>query len=105
MVHITLGETKMRLACILRVDGTLAYLPRREPTLPELQKAVGGPIQVLAIRFLNEPGQMIMAEEGKVRGFPLNMKATAIALATTNIARDDYVVGDVVILMGGARLT
>jgi Domain of unknown function (DUF3846) len=95
----------MRLACILRVDGVLVPLPKREPTLAELQKAVGGPIQVLAIRFLNEPGQMIMAEEGKIKGFPINMKATAIALATTDIARDDYVVGDVVILMGGARLS
>jgi hypothetical protein len=46
----------------------------------------------------------ILNEEGKLKHYPLNPMATAIAQATAGIARDDYIVGDVVILTGDARL-
>lgn len=95
----------MNLACVLHVDGTLTALDKREPTLEEMQKIVGGYIQMIEILFLNEPGQMIMHEEGKLNNLPVNHKATAIALSMSNISRDDYIVGDVIILMGGARMT
>ena len=95
----------MKLAAILKVDGTLVPLPKREPTLEEMQKIVGGYIQMIEIMFLNEPGQMIMNEDGKVNGLPVNHKATAIALTMSGIDKEDYIVGDVIILMGEARMT
>jgi hypothetical protein len=98
-------EEGMNLACVLHVDGTLTALDKREPTLEEMQKIVGGYIQMIEIMFLNEPGQMIMHEEGKIKGLPVNHKATAIALTHSNISGDDWIVGDVIILMGRARMT
>lgn len=98
-------EEGMNLACVLHVDGTLTALDKREPTLEEMQKIVGGYIQMIEIMFLNEPGQMIMHEEGKIKELPVNHKATAIALSYSNIAKDDWIAGDVIILMGGARMT
>jgi len=43
---------------------------------------------------------MVLDEEGKLKRYPLNAKATHTALATAGIARDDVIVGDVVILCG-----
>jgi hypothetical protein len=95
----------MNLACILQVNGELKAMPKREPTLAELQAIVGGYVQVVIINFLGETGQMIMDEDGKNKDYPLNGKATAIAQSLGGIDPSDWVVGDVVILMGTTRIT
>ena len=89
-------------AFILHADGKVTELPTREPTLEELQKAVGGYIEILYVRWLDRPAMMVLDEEGKLahKRKPLNPKATHIAQATAGIARDDLIVGDVVILCG-----
>lgn len=89
-------------AFVLHVDGSITELPKREPTLEELQKAVGGYIEILYVRWLDRPAMMVLDEEGKLahKRYPLNAKATHIAQATAGIARDDMIVGDVVILCG-----
>jgi hypothetical protein len=87
-------------AFILHANGTTTPLPEREPTLEELQKAVGGYIEILYVRWLDRPAMMVLDEEGKLKRYPLNAKATHTALATAGIARDDVIVGDVVILCG-----
>jgi Domain of unknown function (DUF3846) len=87
-------------AFILRSDGSITHLPLREPTLEEMQKAVGGYIEVLNIRWLDRPAMMILDEDGKRKGRQMNVKATYTALTTSFIADDDFIVGDVVILVG-----
>ena len=89
-------------AFILHVNGSVTSLPSREPTLEELQEAVGGYIEVLYVRWLERPAMMILDEQGKYphKRYVLNPKATQIAQATAGIARDDFIVGDVVILCG-----
>jgi len=87
-------------AFILHTDGRMTQLPIREPTLEELQKAVGGYIEVLYIRWLERPAMMILDEEGKLKRYPVNAKATHTALATAGIAKDDLICGDVVVLCG-----
>jgi hypothetical protein len=66
--------------------------------------AVGGYIEVLHIQHSGLARHMVLDEESKLRHYPLNPMATAIAQATGGIARDDYIVGDFVILTGDARL-
>src|SRR5262245_10810548 len=92
-------------AFVLRVDGTKERLPLREPTLDELQEAVGGYIEVLQIEHNGLIGHMVLNEDGKLRGLALNPMANAIAHATAGIADGDFIVGDVVILTGKAKLT
>jgi hypothetical protein len=87
-------------AFILHADGRITELPKREPTLEELQKAVGGYIEVLCIRWLDRPAMLILDEDGKMKGYPRNSKATHTALATAGIAPTDFIVGDVVVLCG-----
>ena len=89
-------------AFILRADGSIKHLPLREPTLEELQKAVGGYIEILYVRWLDRPAMMVLDEEGKLahKRKPLNAKATHTAQATAGIAAWDVIVGDVVILCG-----
>jgi len=59
------GRQVMHVAFTLNIQGVIKAMPKREPTLEESQKIVGGYIQVIDIRFLNEPGQMVMNENGK----------------------------------------
>lgn len=92
-------------AFVLSIKGVIRELPHREPTLEELQAAVGGYIEVLHIRYGDAPGHMVLDEEGKLKGKDCNMAATIIALETSGIARSDFIVGDVVILTGRAMLT
>jgi hypothetical protein len=61
-------------------------------TLAELQKAVGGDIQVLRLR---DGRWMVMNEYGKHQSLPLNIAATHVMAGI--IAADDFIVGDVVI--------
>ena len=84
---------------VLRVDGSITDLPPREPTLEELQAAVGGYIEVLQIRWLGRPGLMVLDEQGKLKGKPVNFKADEIA-RTAGLATWDVIVGDVVVLVG-----
>lgn len=87
------------LAFVLHPDGSITDLPKRRPTLEELQAAVGGYIEHLSIKYLERRGQMFLNEEGKLHHLPINFKATAIA-RSAGIADSDFVVGSVVILIG-----
>ena len=61
-------------------------------TLTELQKYVGGYIQVIP---LQDDLVMVINEEGKLLGLPRNDKATELANFHSNY--NDYIVGNVVI--------
>lgn len=88
------------MAYILKVDGTkeeLGTLPAKPgEQLAVLQQAVGGYIEVLP---LPGGGNMVLDEEGKLKGYQYNPHATALLMGW--IQADDYIVGDVVITKKG----
>ena len=85
----------------------------QKPTLEELQEAVGGSIQ---FAYNGKDAQIIIDEEGKFKGKPINMKATEYwfrLLESNNykgytleefIRKVDFLVGNVIILHRGAML-
>lgn len=66
-----------------------------KPGLEELKTAVGGWIEV--IRYCAGK-HMVMAEEGKLMGFPKNFPATKLAHDLGIISEDDVIVGTVLII-------
>jgi hypothetical protein len=88
------------MAEILRVNGT------REPVAPEggspvfelrqLQRIVGGYIEIQPLRVTG--GWLVLHEDGKGVGLPVNAAATALWLANGG---QDPIVGDVLICARG----
>jgi len=76
------------MAYLLKVDGTIEQMGWN-PSLKAIQKAVGGYIELIPTGNL---GYMYGNEEGKLLGLPVNKAATSM------IAFDDIVVGDVVVM-------
>ena len=66
-----------------------------KPTLEELQKLVGGYIEIL---YSPDGKQIVINEEGKMQGLPINYEATKIWLGTKHW--HDVIVGDAVVLEG-----
>ena len=84
------------------------YIDDVEPTLEEMQKFVGGYIEVVTSADTNS--QIVLDEEGKLKGKPINKEATELyvgeAMDDTCAGWDfDVIVGDVMILSGDARLS
>ena len=63
-------------------------------TLEELQKLVGGYIERIS---MPDGKAMYVNEDGKIKGLPYNIKATAM-LEMHGLIPNDYVVGNVVVL-------
>lgn len=76
------------MAYLLKVDGTIEQMGWN-PSLEAIQKAVGGYIELTPTGNL---GYMYGNEEGKLLGLSVNKAATSM------IAFDDVVVGDVVVM-------
>jgi len=79
------------MAYLLKTDGTIEQMGWN-PSLEEMQKAVGGYIQIVRT---GNVGYMYCNEEGKILGLPYNKPATQM------LDFDDYVVGDVVVMEEG----
>ena len=78
-------------------DGTSCDIKPQDGkrfSLGEAQRLVGGYVQVIQ---LSDSVIMLMDEEGKLKGKPVNESATAIAQLKKAIYPNDCVVGDVVI--------
>jgi len=79
----------------------------KEPTLEELQKLVGGYIEVYDVDSM----QIVLNEEGRLIGLPVNKKAMDYLQKelNSNIKTGGFkistLVGDVVILKGKGKLT
>lgn len=83
------------MARLLKPDGSDSFVkPKQGKTfkLDELQKYVGGYIQVITIG----DKMIVMNEEGKMKGLPPNEAATSILYLAGGML-DDFVVGDVVV--------
>jgi hypothetical protein len=78
------------------------YIDDRQPRLKELQDLVGGLIQVVYAD--GGKTQIVMDEEGKLKGKPFNHEATEVWFPDGGIL-PDTIVGDAVVLKGKARLT
>ena len=78
------------------------YITDVEPTLTEMQKFVGGYIEVV---YLGKESMMIIDEEGKIKEKPINQEATDIAHEHEAIFNTDYIAGDAMILSGDAWLS
>ena len=72
----------------------------KAPSLEELQKLVGGYIQIVIDRFGE---QLIVNEEGVLMGLPYNRKATELLNSKFNV--QDFIVGDAVLLKINARIS
>ena len=72
---------------------------KEEATLKQMQKAVGGWIEVIT---LNPKQKMEINEEGKLLGLRINTKATEM-FQEAFPGTMDYIAGDAVILEGKAR--
>lgn len=88
------------MAHIYYANGEIKEVTPKNGTdfqLEELQKIVGGYIEVL--NFRNDPEQRIMVlnEEGKLKGLQMNEKATELAQGFNAISQIDYIVGDVLV--------
>ena len=79
---------------IIHVDGTREPYPPangKQYTLEELQKAIGGGyIEIVRTR---DNRLMVIDEEGKLKGFPVNPVATAMY----RYGPEDPIVGDVLV--------
>ena len=73
----------------------------KPPTYKELKKMVGGYLE-----FAYDDGdiQIICNEEGKLKGLPMNWEATKKWYDLLHTVHSDYLAGDIVMLMGKARL-
>ena len=79
----------------------------KKPTLKEMQEFVGGNIQV--VNGI-DGSHIIINEEGKIFGLPMNMVATTMWLGEdwdddTSAMANDFLVGNAMILKGKARLS
>ena len=79
----------------------------KKPTLKEMQEFVGGNIQV--VNGI-DGSHIIINEEGKIKGLPMNMVATTMWLGEdwdddTSAMANDFLVGNAMILKGKARLS
>lgn len=89
----------------IRASGEIDRRPLGEgeiPTLEELQRSVGGPIQEVPY-FLNYENGGCVAychEEGKLLGYPVNIRATSLWRDQGMGFGGDYLCGDVVVICG-----
>jgi hypothetical protein len=86
-------------------ETTIHIFDKTEPTLEEAQKIVGGYVE--GITFPNND-YLIVNEEGKLNGLPLNVKATKLWRETFTkdnsvFGYDDFIVGNVILIKAEAR--
>lgn len=81
------------MATIIRVDGTEEEL--KDTSLKGMQGAVGGYIQVVE---MDDGRCLVMNEEGKLYGLPMNPKATILLRTKTGCFPNDYIAGDAIIV-------
>ena len=89
-----------------RTGGTVKTIHQHQKlTLEQLQKLVGGYIQVFNLPL--DKTNLVTNEDGKLMGMMMNNTATKLLHENYphTVKYGDFVVGDVVILHGDARIT
>lgn len=93
----------MPIMHIIEPLQTTMQVIEESPSLEELQKLVGGYIEVVNVIFNGNSSQMIINEEGKLNVLPYNAIATKILQQTAKnkgYINLDYIVGTAIILEG-----
>jgi hypothetical protein len=93
----------MNKLIVLKPDGTETIEERDDPlTLEEAQKLVGGYVERVPffMKYKGEPCVALCDEEGKLKGYETNYKATVEWWKTAGVVGGDHLVGDIVILVG-----
>lgn len=84
------------MAKIIRANGEIETIkPKngKDFQLQELQSIVGGYIEIINLDATNR--LMVVDEEGKLKGYPYNEKATELIHNETFL--DDFIVGNVLV--------
>lgn len=89
------------MAKLIKTDGAVLDVSPRDPTrgfqLDELQGYVGGWVEIVDVRTPDgEELLLVMDEEGKIKGLPLNLHA--ISMTRGRLMPDDFVVGNVLLV-------
>lgn len=87
------------MSLYIKTDGTQSEVyPNNgvEYTLEELHKFVDGYVEIVRIA---DKKMIVLDEEGKLKGKPVNFRATV--LADSYIAANDVIVGDVLVINDG----
>lgn len=83
-------------------EPKVTYIDDKKPSLSELQKMVGGLIELVDLGDTH----IVLDEEGKLKDKPINERATNLWRShPSKTFWGDQIVGDVVVLTGKARLT
>lgn len=85
---------------LLKADGTITDI-KEEVTLALAQELVGGYIEFAPLSAEHGNTQIIVNEEGLLKGLPVNAKATAYL---DPLAYAPYLVGDVILLTDTDRM-
>ncbi|KRF07073.1 hypothetical protein ASH00_16135 [Arthrobacter sp. Soil782] len=88
----------MRAAVITTDPSEPIRVEEISEDVESLYKAVGSDFQIISIRGLN--ALMILAEDGKLRDFELNRRASNLAWWFESISSGDYIAGNI-LLTGG----
>ena len=80
---------------------TTIYINDKAPTLKEAQKLVGGLIQ---FAYSDDKVQIICNEEGKLKGLPMNLRATKKWVECAGHDVHDFIAGPAIILEGSALM-
>ena len=90
----------------IKMKPKTIYKKDKEMSLKEMQKEVGGSIEVA---YDDGKIQLICNEEGKLLNLPYNMEATklwsSLLICSNDGTLNDILVGDVLVLEGKARLS
>ena len=86
----------MSRATVIKTDGTEQELDRR-PSLKEAQQIVGGYIELVRASNGGHTVTLVVDEEGKQRGWPVNKVITD---RYGKSIYGGYIVGDVIVLEG-----
>ena len=89
---------------VMSEDGSYItiYIDDKEPTLKEMQKMVGGYIEVV---YAENGDQIILDEEGRLKEKPINEDASEHWLGDKWDNDTANIVGDAIVLSGKARLS
>ena len=80
----------------------LTTISDERPSLEKTQELVGGLVELIE---LTSGDQLLVNEEGLVKGLPLNEYATYIASHMSNLTYPYGIKGNAVLLQGNARWT
>jgi len=89
------------MAMVLKATGEVSFIHGTKEdgslSLDQMQKAVGGFIEIVQCHEVEGDSILVINEEGKLEGLPVNQRATNLA----DIFEGDVIVGDAIFCRDG----